>query len=343
MLESAHYRAIQLVIISAMKYQIAPTYQARPGTISTDRMLLTVFLLGLLSPLQSNAEFSLNFQTGSNVVGSWANQRCNYGGGGGMGGGMGRLGPGCGSDAFLQEIVNDNGVEYYHVIVFDQTEDFSLEFYMRTGGCCWWGGSNARYTRGGMGGGMGGGGTPYSSSYGSNAVNDPLANAWEPLANAADSGNGTGNPARVYMRQINNDSQMNQEFIKALEAMKPRIVQGINDGPVQLTFDLDMSNGGYANYTAPSLFDNTFTLGGVAGADFDMANNAPQANITAGQFSYADGNGDGNSNGSYSYAGGNFDVYAVDWLSYCDPGQNSDHSCNFSRGGGGGMGGGGRR
>ena len=319
--------------IETMKHEISITHQARSRHVLTKWTPLTVFVLSLLLPLQPKAEFSLNFQPNSNVVGSWANQTCGSGDGmmGGMGGMMGGLGPGCGSDSFRQEIISDNGTEYYHVILFDQTEDFALEFYMRTGGCCWWGGADARYTGGGM---MGGGSTPYSSSYGN--VDDPLANAWEPLSNAANSGNGTGNPARVYMRQINNDSQMNQEFVKARETMKPRIVQNISDGSVQLTFDLDMSNGGYTSFTAPSKFDNTFTLTGLPAANFDMATDVPQANITAGQFSYTEGNVDGGSNGSYSYAGDSFDVYAVDWLSYCEPSQNSDHSCNFSSGGGGG-------
>jgi len=315
-----------------MKYEIATIHNVRWSYTSQKWIQLTVFVLSSLLPLHSSAEFSLNFQPNSNVVSSWANQRCNYGGGG-MGGMMGGLGPGCGSDPFLQEIINDNGTEYYHVILFDQTEDFALEFYMRTGGCCWWGGADARFTGGGM---MGGGSTPYSSSYGSNTVNDPLANAWKPLANAADSGNGTGNPARIYMRQINNDSQMNQELVKARETMKPRIVQNISDGSAQLTFDLDMSNGVYTNFTAPSQFDNTFTLSELPAADFNMATDAPQANITAGQFRYTEGSVDGGSNGSYSYAGDGFDVYAVDWLSYCEPNQNSDHSCDFSTGGGGG-------
>ncbi len=324
-----------------MKHDVTSLFQTKKRYVSTERMTLTVFILGFLLPLQSNAEFNLNFdlQSSANSVGGWANQSCNVGGGGmgGMGG-MGRLGPGCGSDYFRQEVINDNGTEYYRVVVIDRTEDFALEYYMRTGGCCWWGGGGGGMGGGGMGG-MGGGGTPYSSSYGTNTVNDRLANAWKPLATAADSGNGTGNPARVYMRQTNNDGQMNQEFLKDREIMKPRITQDISDGSVQLTFDLDMSNGSYANFTAPSLFNNTFTLSGFGGADFDMTNNAPQANVTAGQFIYTDGNGDGGSNGTYSYAGGDFDVYAVDWLAYCDPSQNSDHNCNFSRGGGGGMGG----
>jgi len=293
------------------------------------KIKLWIVLFFLLLPLHSQAEFSLNFSTGSNVVGSIANQGCNAGGGG-MGGGMGMLGPGCGEDYFLQEIVNENGIEYYHVILFDQTEDFAIEYYMRTGGCCWFSG-------GGM---MGGGDAPYSSSYGN--IDDRLANAWQPLSEAANSGNGTGNPARIYMRQINNDSQMNQEFIKQFEDRKPRIIQDINADGTQLVFDLDMSNGDYTGFTSPSQFINTFTSSDPFVTDFDMNIDAPQSSVSAGRFIYNTGPNDGGSSGSFTYESADgIDVYNIDWLSYCDPSQNADNNCNFNGGGGGGMGGGG--
>ncbi len=185
---------------------------------------------------------------------------------------------------------------------------------------------------GGMGGGMGGD-APYSSSYGN--INDRLANARQPLSEATNSGNGTGNPGRVYMRQINSDEQMYQEFIKASEAMKPRIVQSISDGSTQLNFDLDMSNSDYNAFSMPAYFTNTLMLNEPGGiGDFDMETDALQSNISAGQFTYTEGSGDGGSAGDYSYIEGGFDPYSIDWLSYCDPGQNLDHNCNFSSGGG---------
>ena len=315
-----------------------------------------VFTLFLLPQLAS-AEFSLNFSSGSNVVGSIANQSCNLGGGGGgMMGGMGGMGmmggigPGCSATPFLQEIVRDGGTDYYHVILFDDTEDFALEYYMRTGGCCWWSGGGMM---GGMGGMMGGGGdAPYSSSFGnttsfgsgSNGVDQTL-NMWIPLAGPDDpyNGNGSGNPSRIYMRQINNDSQMDQEFLKTKEAMKPRIIQDINSGGTQLAFDLDMSNGGYGSFTNPRSFVNTFSSNQPEVTAFNMATDAPQAEISAGRFSYSTGSGDGGSSGSFNYESNDgFDPEAVDWLSFCDPSQNSEHDCLFwigDTGGGGMMGG----
>ena len=63
-------------------------------------------------PRYSDAEFELNFQPNPNIVPSWANSTCDGTGpgGGGMGGGMMGFGPGCGSDVFRQELIEDNGV-----------------------------------------------------------------------------------------------------------------------------------------------------------------------------------------------------------------------------------------
>ncbi len=260
-----------------------------------------------------------------------------------MGGGMGSAGPGCGSDYFLQELVNDNGVQYYHVIIGDPTvDDFAMEFYIRAASCCWWGG-------GGMGGGgMGGGGTPKSSSFGD--TNRRLYNAWQPLeGGSALTGNGTANPNRVYLRQINNDGEMQQEFIKGRESKKPHIVQVIGDGELVSTFDLDMSNGGYNTFSDPVRFINNTTIVDVGSFDpnIDAPRNVdtPNANInvTAGRYTYLPDNpagvSFGDSYGSYLYEEGGYDVFGTSWLDYCQPSQNLDRQCNFNAAGGG-MGGG---
>lgn len=295
---------------------------------------LIACLIFSVAPMQAWAEFTLNFQPNPNVVNSIANATCD-GAGGGMGGmgGMGMFGPGCGSDFFRQEVVEDNGNLYYHVILGDPNQDdFAMEFYIRAAGCCWWA------MGGGMGGmgGMGGGDAPYSASYGD--TNDRLASAWLPLAGPEISGSGTGNPNRVYMRQINNDSEMNQEFLKNLEGNKPRITQTVTDGELVSTFDLDMRNGGHASFTNPSGFTNQTIVAGAG--SFDMNIDAPNAQPNAGNYSYSPGPGFGQSYGTYSYQDGGYDVYATDWLAYCQPNQNPDHSCNFNGGGGGMMDGG---
>lgn len=284
-------------------------------------------LLSALLPLSAQAEFILNFQNNPNIVASVANVACDGGNGGGMGGMgmMGNLGPGCGTDRFVQELVNDNGRQYYHVILQDQTQDFAMEFYIRSAGCCWFSG-------GGM---MGGADAPYSASNGD--PDNRLANAFQPLAGTTTSGNGTGNPSRIYMRQINNDAGMTQTFDKPLESRKPRINQRISDGTTELRFELDMGNGDYTDFTSPASFVNTLTLNLPDGrGDFAMHRDAPQGHITAGLYRYLPGNGFGASNGRYDYADQGLDVFSTDWLSYCDPAQNPDNQCQFSPGGGGG-------
>ena len=295
-----------------------------------------LFTLLWIFPLQLQAEFALNFTANPNVVNSVANVSCPAADGGMMmGGGMGNMGgvgPGCGSDRFLQELVNDNGTLYYHIILGDPTQDdFAMEYYIRSAGCCWW-------SAGGMGG-MGGGDAPFSSSYGN--TNNALANANTPLAPPLTSGTGTGNPSRVYMVQINNGVQIRQRFEKNLETRKPRISQYVDDGSIQLDFDLDMRNGGYDSATNPTKFINTLRLNQAENlGDFDMATDSQQHDSSAGRYHFAAGSGHGGSLGTYFYEDGGFDVYTTDWLSYCDADQNPDQQCNFT-GGDGGDGGGG--
>lgn len=265
---------------------------------------------------------------------------------------MGGVGPGCGggsgSGYFLQELVNDNGVQYYHVIVGDPTvDDFAMEFYIRAAGCCWWSGGGMG--GGGMGGGMmGGGRAPYSSSAGD--TNNRLYNAWQPLeGGSALTGNGTANPNRVYLRQINNDGEMKQEFIKDRESQKPHIIQVIGDGELVSTFDLDMSNGGYNAFSDPAHFINNTAIVDVGSFDpnIDTPRNVDNANaninVTAGRYTYLPDNpagiSFGDSFGSYLYEEGGYDVFSTTWLDYCQPSQNLGRQCDFSTAGGG-MGGG---
>lgn len=286
-------------------------------------------LLAVLFPAQTTqAEFALNFRPvpSGNVVSSIANQGCNTGGGGGMmGGGMMGFSD-CGVDYFYQEVVSDTGTQFYHVMLGDPSSGFSIEYFMRTGGCCWWNG-------GGMM--MGGGPAPYSSSYGD--TNDNLANFYDPLGSSTAVGSATGNPSRVYMRQINNGTGFNQEFLKARETQKPRITQRVTNGTAMTsTFDLDMSNGNYNAYSAPASFVNTTTVATVG--TFDAAK-APKATIKAGRFTYTPGSSFSGAYGSYNYDSMNINMVGVNWVSYCVPDQNPDYRCDYTSGGGGGGGG----
>ena len=92
------------------------------------------------------AQLPLNFQPfAGTVVPSIANQSCGAGapGGGGMGGmGMGGV---CDGTAFVQEVINSGGADYYHIIVGDGTGTFGIEYYIRTLATgCWFGCATAR-------------------------------------------------------------------------------------------------------------------------------------------------------------------------------------------------------
>ncbi len=302
-----------------------------------------------------SAEFNLNFQpqTGTAVVASVANIDCFTGAGGGMmghgGGGMMGMG-GCGTDTtpFLQQVVRDAaGNQYYHVIIGDPARgsNFAQEVYIQTaasGTACWFGCANARVggMMGGGGGmmGMGNGPAPLTASAGS-AQNDrsPLS------ATEAVSGNGTGNPARVHMRQINNETGFGQEFLKARDAFKPKITQTITTTEMSSVFSVGMDTIGYSTNNVSAPIINTLVINNpnipAGAANFDIAKFTATRNVTAGKYTYVLGAGDGGSFGTYTYVGGNFDVYGMEWASFCSPAQNTVSGCT-AFGGGGGMGGG---
>lgn len=332
--------------------------------------IISSFMIGAKS---SHAELPLNFQPRTTgIVSSAANIDCftagGMGGGMGMGGGCGMGGGMMGGNAdptpFLQQVVTDpaTNITYYHVIVGNPAvagTNFALEYYVRTGlsstggATCYFGCANPRVSGGMGGGGMGGGGmmggggpAPFSSSSGTAAnENNPLS------TNPAISGNGTGNPARVYMRMINNEPGFTDEFIKAREANKPKITQTITAPDLASTFSLDMSTLGYTGpQNTPGAIVNRqiVTSPGIPAdsANFNIADFATTRNVTGGRYTYTPGTGDGGSAGTYRYIDATPPPpTAIDWPSFCDPAQNTASRCvTFGRQGmmgGGGMGGGG--
>lgn len=341
------------------------------GDIWKIRSLVVAMVPLLIGDVKkSHAEFNLNFQPqpGAARVASIANIDCFSGIAGGMQGmgGGGMMGQGaCGADPtpFLNEVVVDAaGVRYFHTIVGDPARgsNFAQDVYIRVvaGAVCWFGCANPRVVQaGGMGGGgggmmgMGNGPAPLTASGGSNQ------NEFAPLSSVeAISGNGTGNPNQVHIRQINNAAGFTQEFIKARDAFKPKITQTIITPEITSTFSVDMSAIGYSTNTAVAPIVNTLVLtnagvppagsppipAGTAGGNFNMADFTATRKVTAGRYTYTAGAGDGGSSGTYTYVDGvGFDVYGAEWGSFCDPVQNPTSTCvTFGRGGGG-MGGGG--
>lgn len=289
-----------------------------------------LFSFNLTTP---RAEFELNFtpdrDSGSgggggwggsgDGAGGWSNVECSGGnqssdgdsGGGGWGGGGGSsfsLGRGCGSGYFLQEVGNG----YFHVIVGKETEDFVMEWYIRSSG-----------------------------SHDSALSTGYLDNIDNPLGpDVRDTGNGAGNPRTVHMRAIIKDAGIEQEFYKPFNEYKPKITQNINDDGMESVFSVDMTNISYSDMTTPGTVVNRVTITDAdipsASAMFDMAD-SPNSHVTAGLYTHGGGEFK-----NYSYAEDTFNVYEVRWIDFCDPEQNPDHDCNIGgSGGGGGWGSGG--
>lgn len=241
--------------------------------------------------------------------------------------------PGCGDGIhFMQEIVSDGLNSYYHVIIGDpDTDAFAQEYYIRTAGCCWFA------ARGPVGNPMFGE-APLSASYGD--TGRLLSSAFFPLAPVTLSGNGSGNPSRIHMTQINQDQTMYLEYTKAFEDKKPRLTQIISDPGITSTFILDNSNADYYQTLMAMeyrnevvLRDNNGQLLGVG--DYDVAASAPEQYVTGGQFIYKDGPAVAGSFGIYLYESTTFDPVYIKWLDYCIPEQNIFRGCVGGPGPGG--------
>lgn len=308
-----------------------------------------VSILALACHPRAMAQFNFNFSSTGNVVASVANVSC-AGGTGSMGG----MGGGAACDGnFLQEVTSINGQQYYHIVVGNGGGEFGIEYFIRTvgGGVCWYGCTGARVA--GMGGMAGGGVAPLSSSDGAGGLN---GNNTNPLAS---SNSGVGRPDRAAIRMFNNTSGMTQEFLKSTELLKPRITQTVSDATTTVNFTIDMSAIAYNDMSRagtlslrqtvndpnfPGQQTNPQTGAALQRSDvFDIdqiSGSGVDKQITGGRFTYSAGSGDGGSLGTYNYFADSYDVYAVNWTSYCDPAQNPISNCTNYGTGAGGMGGG---
>src|SRR3569832_135365 len=137
---------------------------------------------------------------------------------------------------FMQErVIGSDGQVYYQVIVGLPTSTFAQETFIRAGGALNWGAGFINVQ-----GSSAGGTVTFAPS---NAVfsSSQLFTTQKPLdADETISGNSTGNPTRVVMRQINNDGEFSQEFFKDSLLNKPRISQSINNADMSTQFIADM-------------------------------------------------------------------------------------------------------
>lgn len=240
------------------------------------------------------------------------------------------------------EIVQDpdNGNWYYHMIVGDLASGFIQESYVQMGfgtytaNCC------VPTVSGQSVASASGGGVTVNGAMTFDRTAAALGNGYDPLdlhknstSDSFTSGNGTGNPTRVIMRQILNDGEVMIEFLKDKYAYKPRISMMIIAPDITAFFDFDMRNSAYDDALTPGLMTSTISLWGEGApnvsATFDHATEAQNPYVTGGMYSYAEGTDDttddadgkdfGGSNGIYSYTDGGFDQNSIPWGNYMDP------------------------
>jgi len=246
----------------------------------------------------------------------------------------------------LPEIVTINveGVDqhYYHFVMGDLADGFIQETYIQTGFTMTMPSTTPSSWISGMANNQFG-----SASAGSfnvvktGSVITDAANGSDPLGVSSISGNGSGNPNRVIMLQINSDGEMYQEFRKEALKNKPVIYQNVaRFGEIDMTFEIDMSNSTYdQNGLEVRSITNTMQLFGdnlpaptstgwnsdwgatpPDAANFDMATAGQNVNVNGGQYTYIaepdTTSTPGGSGGQYIYSDGGFDVDAVSWESY---------------------------
>jgi hypothetical protein len=157
----------------------------------------------------------------------------------------------------------------------------------------------------------------------------PGGNGTDPLsyggASYSFTGNGSGNPHRVIIYQVNKSPDMIIDFLKDKFDKKPRILQSITSSEFSAEFSIDMRAIGYSDATSDAPIINNQTLvdpfGSATPLTWDMAvdSQAGHTGVNAGKYTYTDGSGPGGSIGTYSYADGGFNMTALPWYLFFDP------------------------
>lgn len=235
----------------------------------------------------------------------------------------------------LPEVVYDSSTKayYYHMILGDFGNGFIQESYVQMGFGSY-GNPSEPTTPATRKSASGGYGRYVPFFHDTNTT--MLGNGYDPLdmntsstvnnanikaANAV-SGNGTGNPNRVTIRQIMTDGEIMMEFLKDRYEYKPRISQMIVAPDFVSTFDIDMRAIKYNDITSTAPITNTMQLWGAGApadaAAFDMSADSSKSTYNGGKYRYSDGAGPGGSEGSYEYLTGSFDQTTQSWKGYFD-------------------------
>ena len=271
----------------------------------------------LLGAPASQADFALNWgRVGDAFGGGLPAINCNRGEGGGN---VCRI-QSIAYDAldpdktpFLQErVVGTDGQTYYHLVVGQPDSTFAQETFIRAGGTRW---APAFVNVVGSSSG----GTISFQGFGNFTT---IFNNQRPLdPDESISGNSTANPKRVEMRQVNNDGEFFQEFLKDNLSNKPRIVQTLNNADIQANFVADMRNLSLDDMNTAAPIINTVEFSDPAG-NFDLSVGGQFTHVTAGQYRWIPGSGPDQSSGTWEYLEGGYNPYLEDWQAYRNPSEN---------------------
>lgn len=262
----------------------------------------------------------------------------------------------CDQTPFLYEKVTVSGTDYLHMVIGDPTaaengNGFAQEVYIQTGTSLHYEGA-ALATAGFIPGTAGGGLSAYSSSSlgtcgastGNPATCVPgattLDNGKAPLnADSTLTGNGSGNPTHVQMRQLLTESGVTIDFVKDKFAEKPSITNSIQTSDFSSVFSMDSTGNTYSS-TTPSTVTNTVDILDPSipadSAHFDTATGAQQSTVTAGAYTYTanptypNSTIYGGAGGTYSYVDGGA-APAPDWKSFFDANQTNPWSFQQDR------------
>ncbi len=261
----------------------------------------------------------------------------------------------------MEHVVGDDGNYYWHLLLGNDDDDWKQDVWIRQTSVYNYmqhdGGSGDKYQwnvggrrsalsdSGGFASAYNDNKNQVGDSFGQMNKNDQLeseiyaGNGVDTLrADSQWTGNGSANPTRVIMRQIDNSNGAYQEFLKDSFDKKPLIYQEVNTADINLVFQVDMrgmdyntsralttgsttitrpanpavpGNGNSTGYsTAPTNTDYAYnaasefvlqmdiTGNSGTGAGFDATGERPvvggtlqNQNVTAGQYTWAAGNG----------------------------------------------------
>lgn len=200
---------------------------------------------------------------------------------------------------FIQELFLDpaSGEYYYHIVVGTPGDGFAQDVYVKATGRTWEGGLGSAT--------LGDGDCRSGSSFIFSACNisDPLGLTHDNVF----TGNGTGDPKAVVMRQLLGGTWDDatdtwsctasdvfcMEFLKDDLALKPFISLQVRDldDDVTITFELDMRNSDFDTDTIAGTLVNRVEFGDAylnetAGHDYDVDVDPVDSRITGGRYRF---------------------------------------------------------